>query len=185
MFYQPDKKLTLVILTNFHGADIYAIAKALYASIPDFTCGDKKDDKVTICFRDKNLCLARPFASWFIFHGASLGKCVECSVPNTNSNVELNSKLKISETAQSTLAAFPNPFINTVSFSFKATESGPASLRLYDMNGKLVATIFNGFVRKGPVQKVNFDGSKLPAGMYISRLQTASGFTEQKIVRSR
>ena len=158
MFYQPDKKLTLVILTNFHGADIYAIAKALYASIPDFTCGDKKDDKVTICFRGKNLCLPRPLASWFIFHGASLGKCVECSAPiaNSNSNVELNSKLQISAAAQNTLGAFPNPFNNTVSFSFKVTESGPASLRLYDMNGKLLATIFNGFVQKGHIAKSEF-----------------------------
>ena len=100
MFYQPDKKLTLVILTNYHGADIYAIAKALYASIPDFTCGDKEDDKVSICFRGKNLCLRRPLASWFISHGAFLGACEGCSVPIANSNVELNSKLQISAAAQ-------------------------------------------------------------------------------------
>jgi CubicO group peptidase (beta-lactamase class C family) len=185
MFYQPDKKLTLVILTNFHGADIYAIAKALYALTPDFSCDSKKDDKVTICFHGKNLCVARPAASWFIFHGASLGKCVECSDPNANSNVELNSKLKISETAPGTLTAFPNPFINTVSFSFTTRESGYASLRLYDMNGKLAATVFNKYIEKGRLQTVNFDGSKLSAGMYISRLQTASGFTEQKLIRSR
>jgi CubicO group peptidase (beta-lactamase class C family) len=185
MYYQPDKKLSMVILTNYHGADIYAIAKALYASIPDFTCGNKKDDDVTICFRGKNLCLPRPLASWFIFLGASLGKCVEGSAPITNSNIELNPKLQISAAVQNTLGAYPNPFTNTVTFSFKVKESGHASLQLYDMNGKLVAMVFNGAVSKGTSQKVNFDGSKLPAGMYIGRLQTASGVTEQKIVRSR
>jgi len=56
---------------------------------------------------------------------------------------------------------------------------------LYDMNGKLAATIFNGTVQKGTLEKVNFDGSRLPAGMYISRLQTTAGITEQKLVRSR
>jgi hypothetical protein len=55
MFYQPDKKLTQVILTNFHGADLYAIARALYAAIPDFTCGNKKDDKINVCFMAKKL----------------------------------------------------------------------------------------------------------------------------------
>ncbi|MEP6949277.1 MAG: serine hydrolase [Ginsengibacter sp.] len=186
MFYQPDKKLTLVILTNFHGADIYAIAKALYASIPDFTCGDKKDDNITICFRGKDLCLPRPLASWFIFHGALLGKCAECSAPvvKSNSNVELNTKLKILEEVQGAPRTFPNPFTNTVSFSFKTNKSGPASLRLYDINGKLVATIFNASLQKDMTQKVNFDGSKLPAGIYISRLQTVSGSTEQKLVKS-
>ena len=185
MYYQPDKKLSLVILTNYHGADIYAIARALYASIPDFTCGDKNDDHVKICVRGKNLCMARPLASWFISHGAFLGECAECPAPVTNPMVELNPKSKISVPAQNTLGAYPNPFINTVSFSFKASESGPASLRLYDMNGKLAATIFNGTVQKGTLEKVNFDGSRLPAGMYISRLLTTAGITEQKLVRSR
>jgi len=184
MFYQPGKKLTLVILTNYHGADIYAIAKALYASIPDFTCGDKEDDKVSICFRGKNLCLRRPLASWSISHGAFLGTCEGCSVPIANSDVELNPKLQISSAAQNSLGAFPNPFNNTVSFSFRVTESGPASIRLYDMNGKLLAIIFNGLASKGTLQQVNYDGGKLPAGIYICRLQTASGSTEQKLVRS-
>jgi len=31
------------------------------------------------------------------------------------------------------------------------------------------------FVPKGTSQKVSFDGGKLPAGIYISRLQTAFG----------
>ncbi|MEO8764270.1 MAG: serine hydrolase [Ginsengibacter sp.] len=185
MFYQPDKKLTLVILTNYHGADIYAIAKALYASVPDFTCAGKKDDNVTICFRGRNLCLSRPLASWFIFYGASLGKCSICSTPLTNSDIELNSKVQISAAAQTTLVAFPNPFMHTVSFSFKVTKPGLVSLELYDMNGKFVATIFNGYIQKSALQKVNFDGSKLPAGIYIGRLKTTSGFTEQKLIHAR
>ena len=57
MFYQPAKKLTLVILTNYHGADIYAIAKALYNAVPDFICGNEKNDKVTIYFYGKKLCI--------------------------------------------------------------------------------------------------------------------------------
>jgi hypothetical protein len=72
-----------------------------------------------------------------------------------------------------------------VSFSFKVSESGPASIRLYDMNGKLSATIFNGFVQKDVLQKVNFSGGKLSAGMYLSRLQTISGATEYRLVRIR
>jgi D-alanyl-D-alanine carboxypeptidase len=187
MYYQPDKKLTLVILTNFHGADIYAIARALYAAIPDFTCNDKKDDNVTICFHGRNFCLPRPIASGFISRGAVLGACAACTMPGSNSNadIDLTTTLKISEGPQDNLGAYPNPFINAITFSFKVKESGSASLRLYDMNGKLVATIFTGVIQKGILQKVNFNGSKLPAGIYISRLQTASGIIENKLLRSR
>ena len=186
MFYQPDKKLTIVILTNFHGADIYAIARALYAVIPDFTCGKGNDDKVKICIKGKNLCVPRSIASNLIRYGASVGECGEgCNIPLANSNVELSANPKISSISNFTLNAFPNPFTNTVSFSFTVAESGHATLKLYDMNGKLSAVIFNGFVQKSMFQKVNFDGNKLPAGIYISRLQTASGVTEQKLVHTR
>jgi hypothetical protein len=185
MFYQPDKKLTLVILTNFHGADIYAIAKALYEAIPDFMCRNKKEDNIRVCFHNKNLCLPRPVAGWYISHGASLGECAECRLPvsKSGSDVELDTQLQISETP-GTFAAFPNPFNNSISFSLKAKETGTVSLRLYDLNGKLLATIFNGYMQQGSLQKVSFDAAKLPAGIYISRLQTVAGFTEQKLVKS-
>ena len=47
LFYQPDKKLTLAIMTNYYGADIYALARALYAALPEFTCGNanRKEEK--------------------------------------------------------------------------------------------------------------------------------------------
>ena len=184
MFYQPDKKLTLVILTNYHGADIYAIAKALYNAVPDFSCDNKKDEKVAICFHGKNLCLPRLAASWLIAYGGTLGACDEkCSVPFAREEATLNPKLQFASKNPEIQGVFPNPFTNSVTFSFKTQESGTASIRLYDMNGKMVATVFNGYVQKGILQQTNFDGSKLPAGTYISRLQTSSGSWEQKLVK--
>ena len=186
MFYQPDKKLTLVILTNYHGADIYAVAKALYNAVPDFSCDNKKDDKVVICFNGKNLCLPRLAASWLITYGGTLGACDEkCSTPFAREDSGLNSKLQIASNNPEATGVFPNPFTTSVTFSFKLQKAGQASIRLYDMNGKMVATVFNGFVQSGIVQNTNFNGSKLPAGIYISRLQTASGTSEQRIVKIR
>jgi hypothetical protein len=109
--------------------------------------------------------------------GAYLGACEQALS-------KLENKQPVGQKSNS-ITVSPNPFTNSVSLSFKAAQSGPVKLSVYDLNGKLVATIFNGVVQKGLFKKVNFDGSKLPAGMYISRLQTASGVTEQKLVRSR
>ncbi len=185
MFYQPDKKLTMVILTNYHGADIYAIARALYAAIPDFSCGNK-DDKVKICFENKILCLPVQSAAGFISRGAYLGYCV-AEQPNllTQSNDGPASKSKILSVNEHLFGAFPNPFINALSFSFTAKESGKVTLKLYELSGKLVATVFNGLVQKGAFTKVNFDGGQLPAGIYVSRLQSSSGFIEQKVIKGR
>ena len=186
MFYQPDKKLSLVVLTNYHGADIYAIAKALYNVVPNFNCGNEKNDKVTICFHGKNLCLPRIAASWFISYGATLGACDEkCSVPFAMEDAALNSKLQIASNNPEAPDVFPNPFTTTVTFSFKSQKAGQASIILYDMNGKMVATVFNGYIQKGIVQKTNFDGSRLPAGIYLSRLQIAPGTSEQRVVKIR
>ena len=183
MFYQPDKKLTLVILTNYHGADIYAIARALYNAIPDFSCGNK-DDKVKICFRENVLCVPVAAAAGFISRGAYLGNCVG-EQPNiySESNNQQKSQLKNSSANEFYLGAFPNPFINTVSFSFTMKEPGNTSVKLYEPNGKLLATLLNGYIQKGVLTKVNFDGSKLPAGMYIVRLHNASGTSEKKLIK--
>ena len=185
MYYQPSKKLTLVILTNYHGADIYAIANALYSAVPEFFCDNKKADyKVTICFHGKSLCVPRIAASWLIAYGATLGGCDEkCTGPFAGKEITVNPKLQnVSENSE-IQGAFPNPFTTSVTFSFKAQRDGQASLKLYDMNGKLVATVFNGNLQKGISQRIFFNTSKLPAGIYLSRLQNSAGIWDQKLVK--
>lgn len=185
MFYQPGKKLTIVILTNYHGANLYTIAKKLYETIPDFSCGNERDEKVTVCFWGKNLCLPRPIASWLIHYGGYVGGCAETRPPGSNSNEQPYTKLNEATKITDKLQAFPNPFTNIISFSFRSPGNGNATLKLYDMNGRLIATIFSGAVQKGSLQKLNFDGSKLPAGIYLGRLQTAAGVSEQKLIKIR
>jgi hypothetical protein len=184
MFYQPEKKLSLAILTNYHGADIYAIAKALYNAIPDFTCGNEKNDKVTICFYGKNFCLPRSVASGLIPYGATLGGCDEnYFVSSKKVEATLNPKLQIASDNLQVSGIFPNPFTTSVTFAFTSHQSGKVSIKLFDMNGKMVASVFDGYVQKGVFQKIIFEGSKLPAGSYISRMQTSSGSSEQKLVK--
>jgi hypothetical protein len=50
------------------------------------------------------------------------------------------------------------------------------------MNGKLVATLFNSVAEKKVLHHVSFEAGKLPAGVYICRLQTNTNVTQQKIV---
>ena len=77
MFYQPDKKITIAVMTNFSGADIYAIARALYAALPDFLCGNenKKEDKIKLCMNGVSVCVDWKAAGTLINQGAVLGRC--------------------------------------------------------------------------------------------------------------
>jgi len=183
MFYQPDRKLTLVVLTNFHGADIYAIGRALYAALPGFLCGNanKKEDKIEMCFNGKNICVDRSAASWFIQKGAYLGACVQ--QPRKVSNNSLSDANKAQQFAS--ITAYPNPFAGHVTISFKASQSGPAILCVYDLNGRLISTLYNKEAGKNVTHTIHFNAGKLSQGVYILRLQTNSGVVQEKIILSR
>ncbi len=182
MFYQPDRKMTLVVLTNFHGADIYAIGKALYDALPSFLCGNdnRKEAKIQMCFNGKNICVDRNAAPGFIQKGAYIGSCeqFEKAADNTKSEAS-NMQSSI------LLNAFPNPFTNNVTLSFKLLQQTHVNLGIYDMNGKLLATLYNAASQKNILNTVNFNASKLSAGVYICRLQTDQEVVQQKIVLKR
>ena len=182
MFYQPDKKMTIAILTNYHGAKLYDVAKALYESLPDFTCDhrNKKDDKVLVCFNGHSLCLPRPAAAVHIRHGAYLGECSPGQNTHSDDN-DRRSKENVLISDEATMNGYPNPFSDQVVISFMVAKPGKVSLVLYDMNGKPVVTVFNGIAEKGVLQKVELNTQKLPAGIYFSRLQTQDGISQQKL----
>jgi hypothetical protein len=191
MFYQPDRRMTIAILSNYAGAKLYDVAKALYEAMPDFLCGNdnKKEDKIQVCWKGKNHCIARPAANGFMKKGAYLGSCdVQKKGGNGNGNgnkhtSEMQRAAELPEgTAATSLMAFPNPVRNQASLTFRVAQSGTATLRLYDVNGKLLKTLFNGTVQKGMLQNVTLRTNGLPAGVYISQLQTAQGIRQQKLV---
>jgi hypothetical protein len=179
MFYQPDKKLSLVVLTNYHGADVYAIAKALYAALPDFTSGNpnRKEEKITLCFNNNTISVDRNAAAGFIKRGAYLGDC-ETSLSKTTGSKGAANDLKNS----GSFVVHPNPSSGQVQFSFVADETGPITLDLFDANGKWVRTIFKSSLQKGGVQQVVFEKGNLPSGVYIAVLKTTGGVKQQKMV---
>jgi hypothetical protein len=69
-----------------------------------------------------------------------------------------------------------------ITFSFRSAMPGRATLDLYDANGKQVAQLFNRRMEKGMVQQVMYDTRKLPAGLYVSRLQTGAAVSQQKLI---
>ena len=68
---------------------------------------------------------------------------------------------------------YPNPFNPTTNIEFRIANFGFVSLKVYDVLGRLVATLVNG-VRSPGSYEVQFNGSKLASGVYFYRL-TAPG----------
>lgn len=73
---------------------------------------------------------------------------------------------------------FPNPFNPSTEISFKLPSSGFVSLKIYDIQGREIATLLDEEMSAG-VHRVKFDGSKLSSGNYIYKI-SAGSFTAVK-----
>ncbi len=71
--------------------------------------------------------------------------------------------------------ASPNPFNPVTNISFTLPEAGRVSLKVYDVNGKELASLVDGWCSMGK-RTVTWDASEFPSGIYFARLQ-ADGFS--------
>ena len=60
---------------------------------------------------------------------------------------------------------YPNPVLDEYAVSFETTESSHIQISLYDMQGKLVETLYSGTERAGQ-KHFSFNRAALPAGLY-------------------
>ena len=80
-------------------------------------------------------------------------------------------------------ACRPNPFRDRTQISYQLPSAGNVSLRIYDVSGRTVRTLQNGFQKPG-AYSVNWDskdsrGRLVPHGVYFYRLDT-KGFRDVK-----
>jgi hypothetical protein len=75
----------------------------------------------------------------------------------------------------------PNPFNPTTSISFTLGETGVASLKVFDLAGREVATLVSGVLARG-AHSVEFDGANLASGVYVYTLQAGTTVESRKMV---
>ncbi len=76
---------------------------------------------------------------------------------------------------------YPNPFNPTTTISYTLPEKGIASIKVYDVLGKEVATLLNGIQEAGS-NKVKFDASNLASGLYIYKIQAGQYTASKKMM---
>ena len=65
---------------------------------------------------------------------------------------------------------YPNPFNPSTVIKFGFDKATKASLKIYDLLGKEVATLFNGSAEGGRIYELTFNASDLSSGIYYYRL---------------
>lgn len=76
---------------------------------------------------------------------------------------------------------YPNPFNPTTNIDYSISQSGPVSLKVYDLLGRHVATLFDGQQKVGRYT-VEFDASRLASGVYFYKLQAGNSAITKKLV---
>jgi flagellar hook assembly protein FlgD len=99
-------------------------------------------------------------------------------VTGIDDNKELNTA--------SMLNAYPNPFNEQTNISVKLEQSFDASLMIYDINGKKVATLHEGHLDAGE-HVFSWDGTdsrghKLNSGIYVYQLISNSVNATKKLI---
>lgn len=77
--------------------------------------------------------------------------------------------------------AYPNPFNPETTFRFDLPKRGNVSLLVYDVQGREVARLIDGFQPAGIYQRT-FDATGLSSGVYFARLQAKSFNQTQKLL---
>ncbi|MCC6460806.1 MAG: DUF4331 family protein [Saprospiraceae bacterium] len=68
----------------------------------------------------------------------------------------------------------PNPFSTQTNFAFVVRTASQVTLRVFDAQGRYVATPFKGYLSEGE-HTCRWDAGQLPGGFYIANLYDASG----------
>lgn len=79
------------------------------------------------------------------------------------------------------MQSYPNPFNPEAEIRFSIPEDGVVTLRIYDVLGRVVATLVNEEHQAGPYH-VQWNASSVPSGVYFSRLETQSGAVVSKLL---
>jgi photosystem II stability/assembly factor-like uncharacterized protein len=109
--------------------------------------------------------------AWSVATGGNIAKMNGVPVGIENPNSQIPNVYALEQN-------YPNPFNPTTSISFSLPKAGVVELKVYDILGKEVATLVNGFNQAGS-HTVNFDASALSSGIYFYTLKSAD-FTDTK-----
>ncbi|MBU1636599.1 S8 family peptidase [bacterium] len=76
---------------------------------------------------------------------------------------------------------YPNPFNPETTIAFDLKSTGHVSLNIYNTIGQIVATLVNRTMSPGR-HTVSFNGSSLPSGIYLYRIQADGTTAERKMM---
>ncbi|QNF32136.1 T9SS type A sorting domain-containing protein [Adhaeribacter swui] len=85
-------------------------------------------------------------------------------------------------TERTMFQASPNPFQEQVTVRFTLPEAQSAQVKIYDIQGRDIATLFHGEAKANQIYQLKWNAANHVTGMYLLQLQTAGKCKQQKIL---
>lgn len=79
------------------------------------------------------------------------------------------------------LQNYPNPFNPSTTINFGLKEAASVTLKIYDINGQLIATLLDEYIIPGNYS-LSFDAGNLSSGTYFCRIQAGSFIDTKKMI---
>jgi extracellular elastinolytic metalloproteinase len=136
----------------------------------DVRCGDnKKKDKILVCVNGVSECVAPSAVSNLLTKSkATLGNC-GVAIAGADATARKSAGEEAGPEVVSAVEIYPNPFSSNATIRFTARESAYSTLKVYDVTGRLVDTLFEGSVEAGSSYTETFNASANTGGVYIYR----------------
>lgn len=81
---------------------------------------------------------------------------------------------------------FPNPFNPQTAIAYELAESGPVTLKIFDIKGRLIKTLIDGILCSGAHSAIwqadNTHGKRVPSGLYIYQLKAGNIIQQKKML---
>lgn len=146
----------------------------LYASMGENDLATTALDNFRKKYTDDKNILA---AEWFLKSHPLTPADKEQNVSDPNKILQSEENFETDELVSN----YPNPFNPSTQISFTLKESGKVSLKIYDVLGKEVANLADGYYEAGK-HTATFNGSNLASGIYFYRLTTPTATITKKMM---
>jgi uncharacterized repeat protein (TIGR01451 family) len=135
----------------------------------------KNLNKVVICHKKKNTLSIDPTSvADHLGHGDQLGTC---SLPATTVRRTGEKQDHPGLSMTTTLINYPNPFSRSTRIQYEVPANADVSLRLFDVTGREVQTIFSGKQAAG-VYNIDYNTNNLQSGVYFCQLVAITNETQ-------
>jgi len=142
--------------------------------------------KITLCFKGRTIKVSPHSVQRMTRKGARFGSCNKFANQAARAG-QAAPEVEVDQDVISTeplieLSAYPNPVQSVATITFSSERAGRTMLTIFNSGSPRPIVLFDQEIEANTNQRVTFDTSGLPSGLYILRLKTVHGIKTMKLL---